>query len=59
MSEKLTMPGGKGSKRRPTDEEKFKANFEKIFGNPKQQKQDYENLADLQDRSELLKEQAI
>ena len=57
MAEKLNYPGGKGSGRRPTDEEKFKSNFDKIFNNPKQDAKDYQNLADLQDKPEMLKNQ--
>jgi len=58
MAEKLNYPGGKGSKRRKTDEEKYRESFERIFGTSKQDKQDYKNLADLQDLPEMLKEQA-
>jgi len=28
--------GGKGSKQRPTDRQKFEENFERIFGKPKE-----------------------
>ena len=30
--------GGKGSKQRPTDRQKFEENFERIFGNKQKEK---------------------
>ena len=56
MAEKLNYPGGKGDRNR-SDTEKFRENFNRIFGNPKQDKQDYQNLADLQEKPEYLKNQ--
>jgi len=56
MSEKLNMPGGKGDRNR-SNTEKYRSNFDKIFGDTKQEKQDYKNLADLQDLPEMLKKQ--
>jgi len=58
MAEKLNLPGGKGDKNR-SDSDKFRDNFDKIFGATKQDKADYKNLADLQDLPEMLKNQSI
>jgi hypothetical protein len=36
----MASEAGKGDKRRPTDTELFEANFERIFGKPKQSRID-------------------
>jgi hypothetical protein len=35
--------GGKGSKQRPTDKQKFDENYDKIFGKKKPKKKDEKN----------------
>jgi len=56
MAEKLNLPGGKGDRNR-SDSEKYRESFDRIFNNPKQDAKDYQNLADLQDKPEMLKNQ--
>ena len=34
--------GGKGSKQRPTDRQKFEENFERIFGKPKEKEKKWD-----------------
>ena len=58
MNNKLNLPGGKGDRNR-SDSEKYRESFDRIFGKTKQDKQDYKNLADLQELPEMLKEQSI
>ena len=38
MKKQLTGEGGKGSSQRPTDQEKFDSNWDRIFGNKKEGK---------------------
>jgi hypothetical protein len=59
MSEKETSSkgqwhGGKGSVQKPTDQDKYAANWDKIFGNKKQQQQD---LPSKQEQEEHIKQQ--
>ena len=48
--------GYKGSRDRTKDIKRFKENFDRIFGEPKQDKKDEDNLKDI-DRPELLRRQ--